>query len=156
VVLVGNGPSAKGFEPSPEHCVVRMNYGILEAGADLWVNNIVGVKSPEGERSQYILRLNAERNGYRLYDRYPKQLKKKTYFWTPEEYEAAAKEIGYEQPLTGTMVLYWFMQNMNVPLVLVGYDFFETGPKATPCHELDKDKAFVEAQVSDGEVTWLK
>lgn len=156
VVLIGNGPSAKDFEPSSEHCVVRMNYGILQGAADLWVNNIVGVKSPEGERSQYVLRLNAERGGYRLYDRYPKGLKNKTYFWTPNRYRAVAKLIGYEQPLTGTMALYWFLHNTPVPLVIVGYDFYKAGPGAMPRHELKYDRAFIERQAKLEEVTWLK
>jgi hypothetical protein len=141
-----------------------MNYGVLGGDADIWVNNIA--QSFEIQRqlarikSKCVLRLNAERDGYRLNYNYPEELHHKTYFWNAFEYKQMIREIGFKRPLTGTIAIYWFLRYTKPDLVTItGFNFFQTenaftGTTATPCHSVDKDRDYVNQLIEDGLVIW--
>ena len=141
VLLVGNGDHT---ETEDYNIVIRINRGILDKPADIWVNNLLQQGAQWKELDfKYMLRLNSEKGGSRLLTGFPTMYKDRTYFWSPEGFLDLAKSVGYAQPFTGTTTLHWLTQYTEPKsITVIGMNFFEDG-NYTPIHKPTLDREYV-------------
>ncbi len=161
VTLIGNAEKASRSRSEfgtsgPRGIVVRMNKGIANRYADIWINNLIGGYVPAGASYRRVMRMNAEKGGSRLTMGYPHpESSDSVFLWNATEYQEAAEEIGYEQPLTGTMAVWWFTRKTNAQMFLTGFDFFTGKKKPHRCHQIEKDESFVKQQIENKRIRWL-
>jgi hypothetical protein len=147
ILLVGNGEH-KEENLSAYNIVIRMNYGIQNKPADIWVNHLIQYNQKiwgwDRVDFKYMLRLNAENKGNRLLRGCPKQYDDSTYFWNAKDYLTYSKKVGCTQPFTGTTTLHWLTQYTKPKSIsVIGMDFFKTH-SYSPIHKPERDREYVE------------
>ena len=149
--LCGNGTSK---HPDLKDTIkIRINKGIKLGKCDVWVNNLLNHKYMEKyhKRAKYVLRLNGENEGERLFVSTDMCPREKLYVWTAKGFQEASKEVHgtkSARPLSGTLAIYWLLNECKVSggIFLTGFDFFQYGKPAAGVHYPLEDKRWVEKQ----------
>jgi hypothetical protein len=162
ILLIGNGPVGQ----LPERdLTIRMNYGIKGGDCDIWVCNLLQSEQKVmsvSRNQKFILRLNAERDAFRIKKSYPNALHPITYFWNAEEFNEMATELDYDRPLTGTISIYWLLKYTELKsLTITGFNHFETNnihadTGLVKPHKIEKDKDYINKLIEQGKVEWIK
>jgi hypothetical protein len=146
VILIARGQP----DTSKYDVVIRMNLGITDGKADVWVNHLVPKNYVGWEYNKndfkYVLRLNAERGDSTLIKGFPEALNYKTYFWNKKDHDRLAlRNTTYLRPFTGTTTISWLLEYTKPKkLDVFGMTFYKNLPPGSPVHLPHLDRGYVE------------
>ena len=171
VLVVGNGN--QDVDVYYYDIVVRFGTGLNAGPCDIWVANFMtrgGTSIENGvfkrqnrghsakvdimlHHFEHIIRFSQDQHNF------PEEWRQYTFFVSRDHWQKIKNGIGYHQPLTGTMFLYWMIEWIHTykSITVTGMDGFKTDNNhhnlgQAPVHNLKKDRPMLQQWKDDGKI----